>query len=379
MILIPYKLETTFTRIPYTNAALIAITSIIFFLPEQLFPMEDKQALVLSNWDASGLLGNMFLHGSFFHLLGNMLFLWIFGNAICSTVGNVAYGFLYICLGIIAGVVHLVIDGHPAIGASGAINGIVGMALVLFPRNKIHSWYFFAIPLIWLFKAGKFATNAFWMVLYWLVFDILGSMGSPDGIAHWMHIGGFAGGMIIAMCAVKFNLIETHHLTLFDMLAGRTEEDELFRTSVLERQVAVGVPAGFIAPDVEVMTDPFSVAPAPAPALAPPPPPQPVPTIPDIQLKRCVGDETLITLYIVNNGASMNSLNLKVPQGVTAQISQSKCFRRGESGWIRFSTIDTPIDSIEFIITYQDSKNAAHKMRFRCIPQSSILEVVSAA
>jgi hypothetical protein len=167
------------------------------------------------------------------------------------------------------------------------------------------------------------------------------------------------------------------------MLAGRTEEDELFRTSALERQVAVGVPAGFIAPKVEVMNDPFSAAPALtpalAPALAPAPPLQPVPTVPDIQLKRCVGDETLITLYIINNGASMNSLNLKVPQGVTAQISQSKCFRRGESGWIRFSTVDTPIDSIEFIIAYQDSRNAAHKMRFRCIPQSSTLEIVSAA
>jgi membrane associated rhomboid family serine protease len=120
MMLIPYKLETIFTRIPYVNAALIVIISIIFFLPEQLFPMADKQTFVLRDWDISGLLGHMFLHGSFLHLFGNMLFLWIFGNAICATVGDVAYVFLYRCLGVIAGVVHLVIDGHPAIGASGA-------------------------------------------------------------------------------------------------------------------------------------------------------------------------------------------------------------------------------------------------------------------
>ena len=370
-MLIPYKLETTFTRIPYANAALIVITSIIYFLPEQIFPMSDRQSLVLHNWEVSGLLGNMFLHGNIFHLLGNMLFLWIFGNAICATVGNVAYVFLYISLGIIAGVVHLAVDAHPAIGASGAINGIVGMALVLFPRNKIHSWYFFAIPLIWLFKAGTFATKTFWMVLYWLVFDIFGSMGSPDGIAHWMHIGGFAGGMIIAICALKFNLIESYHLTFFDMLAGRTEEDELARTLALEQQITVGVPAGYIAPKIEETNNPFSISPA---TLS-----QPIPTVPDIQLKRCVGDGTLITLYIVNNGASINSLNLRVPKGVTAKISQSKCLRRGESGWIRFSTDGTPIDSIEFIITYQDSGNAAHKMRFRCIPYSSTLEVISTA
>jgi membrane associated rhomboid family serine protease len=369
MMLIPYKLESTFTRIPYTNVALIVITSIIFFLPEQIFPMSEQQSFVLHDWDASGLLGNMFLHGSFFHLLGNMLFLWIFGNAICAVVGNAAYLFLYISLGIVAGVTHLAIDGHPAIGASGAINGIVGMALVFFPRNKIHSWYFFAIPILWLFKAGKFATKAYWLVLYWLVFDILGSMGSPDGIAHWMHIGGFAGGMIIAMCALKFNLIESYHLTLFDMFAGRTEEDELARTLALEKHVAIGAPAEFIEPQVEKANNPFSISPT--------PPPQPIPTVPDIQLKRCVGEATFITLYIINNGASMNSLNLKVPQGVTTQISQAKCLRRGESGWIRFSTVDTPIDSIEFIIAYQDSKNAAHKMRFRCVPHSSTLEVIS--
>jgi len=123
--------------------------------------------------------------------------------------------------------------------------------------------------------------------------------------------------MIIALCAVKFNLIETHHLTLFDMLAGRTEEDELARSLALEQQI---VPGGYIAPQLAETNDPFFASPA-SPALPAPPPP-PVPTVPEIQLKRCVGSGTLITLYIANNGASMNSLNLKVPQGVTAQISQ---------------------------------------------------------
>jgi membrane associated rhomboid family serine protease len=370
MILIPYKLETTFTRVPYANAALIAVTSLLYFLPEEIFPSADKQSLVLHNWDVSSLLGNMFLHGSFFHLLGNMLFLWIFGNAVCASVGDAAYVVLYLCLGVIAGVVHLVVDGRPAIGASGAINGIVGMALVFFPRNKIHSWYFFAIPFIWLFKAGTFATKAYWLVLYWLIFDILGSIGSPDGIAHWMHIGGFAGGMIIAVCALKFNLIVSNHLNLFDMFAGRTEEEELARSLALEQQVGFAAPAGYGVPLIEGTGEPIAVS-----SL---PPPLPIPAVPEIQLKRCVGSGTLITLYIVNNGASINSLNLKVPRGVTAQITPSKYFRRGESGWIRFSTTDTHIDSIEFIIAYQDSAKTLHKMRFHCIPSASTLEIVSA-
>ena len=73
----------------------------------------------------------------------------------------------------------------------------------------------------------------------------------------------------------------------------------------------------------------------------------------------------------------MNSLRLKVPEGVTAQISQAKHLSQGESGWIRFSTAETPIDSIEFILGYQDLRNTLHKMRFRCVPQSSSLEVLS--
>ena len=200
-------------------------------------------------------------------------------------------------------------------------------------------------------------------------------MGSPDGIAHWMHLGGFAGGIIIAICALKFNLVELHSLSLFDIFAGRKEEDELFRTNAIEQQVAVNVPAGFIAPQLEETNDPFSASPI-LPVLPAPPPP-PLPKVPDIQLKRCVGNETLITLYIVNNGASMNSLRLKVPQGVTAQISQTKCLRRGESGWMRFSTANTPIDSLEFIIAYLDFRKTPHKIRFRCIPHSSTLEVLS--
>jgi len=158
------------------------------------------------------------------------------------------------------------------------------------------------------------------------------------------------------------------------MLAGRTEEDELARSLALEQQI---VPEGYITPPLLEASDPFSASPA-SPAVPVLPPPT-VPMNPDIQLKRCVGSGTLITLYIINAGASMRSLSLKVPRGVTAQISQSKCLHQGESGWIRFSTADTPIDSIEFIIAYQNSANAPHKMRFRCVPQSSSLEVVSTA
>lgn len=371
MMLIPYKMETTFTRVPYANAALIVITSLIFFIPSELLSPDDLEMFVLRDWDVAGLIGCNFLHGGFIHLLGNMLFLWIFGNAVCSAVGNGAYIFLYLFLGVISGAVHLMVDAHPAIGASGAINGIVGMTLVLFPRNKLHSWYWIFIPIIWLWKWGKFTTKTFWMILVWLAFDILGSMGSPDGIAHWMHIGGLAGGIIFAGIAVKFNLIETYHHTIFDMLAGRSEEEDLRRTNALEQQMTSGVLPEMTQDTNQEQAIQNSVEPLPAPSSTP--------TAPDIQLKKCVGNGTSVVLYVVNNGLSMNALAIRAPQGVTAQMSPSKALRRGETGSIRFNTENTIIDSIEFIIGYQNSGPERHKIRYRCTPAESKLEVIATA
>lgn len=189
MLLVPYKMETTFTRIPFANAAIIAVTSIIFFLPfTGIISIYDLEPLVLRDWDITQLIGSAFLHGGLFHLLGNMLFLWIFGNAICAAVGNIAYPFLYLFLAVFSGSTYLLMSTHPAIGASGAINGIVGMTLVLFPKNRIHTFYWFFIIV------GKFKTKTSWMILYWLAFDILGTIYGGDGVAHWAHIGGFVGG-----------------------------------------------------------------------------------------------------------------------------------------------------------------------------------------
>jgi membrane associated rhomboid family serine protease len=385
MLLIPYKLETTFTRIPYANAVLIVVTSIIFFLPSQILSYDDIEPFVLHDWNLSGLIGSMFLHGDFFHLLGNMLFLWVFGNAVCAAIGNGAYPFIYIFLGMFSGAVHLMADTHPAIGASGAINGIVGMTLILFPKNKLYSWYWFFMPIAWLWKSGIFAVKAYWMIGLWLLFDILGSIGSPDGVAHWAHIGGLAGGIILGLAAVKFNLIETYHHTILDVFAGRDQDEDIQRTSALEQQVSTiftpsYLPAELLGSDMLPQEADQSTPPQPQSLPQPQSQTQPLPpppVVPDIQLRKCVGNGTSIVIYFVNNGAAMNSLILRAPHGVTVQMSPAKALRRGESGSIRFSTADTMIDSIEFIISYQNSRLERHKIRYRCIPAESKLEVVS--
>lgn len=146
----------------------------------------------------------MWLHGSVLHLLGNMLFLWIFGNAICAKIGNIRYILAYIGLGLLAGISHLIFAGGSVLGASGAINGIVGMFLVLFPQNEITCYWIF-------FMFGGFAKeinlSSAWMILFWLVFDILGAMGGGGSVAYFAHLGGFAGGVVLAILMLKLKML----------------------------------------------------------------------------------------------------------------------------------------------------------------------------
>jgi membrane associated rhomboid family serine protease len=163
------------------------------------------EAFLLDGWDPSSLFGHMFLHGGFLHLLGNMLFLWIFGNAVCAKVGNISFPFIYLFLGFCAAVVHLVADGSPAVGASGAINGVVGMFLVWYPLNSISCFYLWGfIPML----GTAFSISSCWMILFWLVFDIWGAASTGGSTAYWAHIGGFAVGFALAVALLKIGLVE---------------------------------------------------------------------------------------------------------------------------------------------------------------------------
>jgi len=147
---------------------------------------------------------SMFLHGGILHLFGNMLYLQVFGDNIEDNFGHGRYIFFYFLCGIAAAFTHILTTLYsdipmggssliPTIGASGAISGILGAYLVLYPRARIltavfYFWIYFArIPAI--FFLG------FWFILQWL-YVLLNIAG---GVAYWAHIGGFVAGMILAL------------------------------------------------------------------------------------------------------------------------------------------------------------------------------------
>ncbi len=144
----------------------------------------------------------MFLHAGWLHLLGNLLFLWIFGHKLEDRIGSLAFLALYLLGGLVAAGVYALSDPtstEPMIGASGAISAVLGAYLVLFPRARIQSLVFLG------FFYQLVAVPAVLVLGFWFVLQLidgvaaLGSTGEVGGVAFWAHIGGFVAGMLMAL------------------------------------------------------------------------------------------------------------------------------------------------------------------------------------
>jgi len=190
-------------------------------LLKEYFVLGEIRPYILHGWKIKGLLGNIWLHGGIMHIVGNLLFLWIFGNAVCAKIGNLLYAPFYILAGVLAGMAHLIFQGGAALGASGAINGVVGMYLVFFPINAITCCYCYWFPFTGP-RIGTFELSSFWMILFWLAFDIYGATvadGRPVG--YFAHLGGFATGFIVGIILLKCKIakMEKWERSLPDILA----------------------------------------------------------------------------------------------------------------------------------------------------------------
>jgi len=206
-VIIPYRVDVPMVRIPWANY-LIVLGCIGVFIWQRTMPLAQEEYLelmVLKGWQPWGFLGHIWLHGGILHLAGNMLFLWVFGNAVCAKLGNIAYLFIYILLGIFAGLGHVWGSGPEigAIGASGAINGVVGMFVVFFPRNNINCLW-----LVWLRIGRFFEVSSIYIIAIYVFWDIMGIAWASQGVAYHAHVGGFASGFVLAILLLKFKIIK---------------------------------------------------------------------------------------------------------------------------------------------------------------------------
>lgn len=131
----------------------------------------------------------MFLHGSFTHLLGNMIYLLVFGTNVEHALGAVRFAVCYLIWGFLASAAHIFVDPHspiPTLGASGAIGGILGCYLLLFPANRVTIWVFFYETVL-----------PAWILLgLWFLWQVF---LPQEGVANWAHAGGFVAGMLTVL------------------------------------------------------------------------------------------------------------------------------------------------------------------------------------
>jgi rhomboid family protein len=210
--MIPIRDTIPSKNYPIANTTIIVINVILYLIEQAQGPNLDRfvyiYGLVPARYSipqvasyfsfgqqALSLVSFMFLHGGFWHILGNMWFLFIFGDNVEDRLGHFRYFVFYLLCGLVSGLSQLIFNFHsnvPTIGASGAIAGVMGAYLILHPHSKILT----LIPIIfipWFIEIPAFFFLGFWFFLQFI--NAAGSHGQTSGIAWWAHIGGFVFGM----------------------------------------------------------------------------------------------------------------------------------------------------------------------------------------
>jgi membrane associated rhomboid family serine protease len=189
-------------RPPYVTIGLIFLNFLIFILFYNNLELAILNYGTIPNQIMKGqglgtLLTSMFFHAGILHLIGNMWFLWLFGDNVEHRLGKLRFIIFYLLVGILAGLFHVFFapSGQmdlPVVGASGAISGLLGAYLVLFPRNKIRALMFLY------FRPFLFNVPAFVYVGIWFLYQLL-EIGIPTSIAYMAHLGGFVSGMVLVL------------------------------------------------------------------------------------------------------------------------------------------------------------------------------------
>lgn len=195
-------------KAPVITWALIAINIAVYLLGLSAAPGEMAQAQMFGTWGlvpaaiSSGygygtFLTSMFLHGGLMHLAGNMLFLWIFGDNLEDRMGRARYALSYLAAGFAAGMAQVLADPSsalPMVGASGAIAGVMGGYLLLFPRARVD--VLFILIVFW----RVFSVPAWAMLGVWFALQLFSGVTTPAdaaGVAYWAHAGGFVAGVVL--------------------------------------------------------------------------------------------------------------------------------------------------------------------------------------
>ncbi len=236
--MIPYRDENETVRTPIVTYLLIALNAAAWFVvqgagaalplaasvcnyglipgeltlqatPGEGFAIGDGLACVVDPGRApEHILTSMFLHGSWMHIIGNMWFLWLFGNNVEDSMGRLRFVAFYLLTGLAAAMGQVFSQPDsivPMVGASGAISGVMGAYLILYPHVRV----FTLVPIG--FILTSFALPAWVMLGYWFLLQFLGGLGGAEaGVAYWAHAGGFVAGIVTIKLFEKPSYVAEH-------------------------------------------------------------------------------------------------------------------------------------------------------------------------
>jgi membrane associated rhomboid family serine protease len=204
--MIPIKVRQPSYSTPAVTIGLIAINVLVFLYEfwlglvdeYSLHQFTETYALIPAHFNIANIFTAMFVHANWMHVLGNMLFLWVFGDNVEDILGHAKYLIFYLACGVAAAMAQVAMDPSsriPMVGASGAIAGVMGAYLVKFPRSQV-------VMLTWFLFIFTFDLPAWAMLIYWFAIQVFGGFGSitqasTGGTAFLAHVGGFVMGAIL--------------------------------------------------------------------------------------------------------------------------------------------------------------------------------------
>ena len=228
-IIIPYRTSIRPRKTPYANYIIIAANILLFLL--SYFPHRNPFTGAdeyLRSWanilvlNPDYLFTNLwqfvsyaFLHGGFWHILGNMFFLYLFGNNVNDKLGNVSYMAFYLAGAVFSGIGHCILSNSPVLGASGAVAAVTGAYLVLFPQTLISVFWWL------LFFINTIELPALYFIAFKLIIwdNMLEPQITPTmPIAHSAHLAGYAFGIVAMTGMIAVGLISSSHFDLWDMI-----------------------------------------------------------------------------------------------------------------------------------------------------------------
>ena len=204
----PFRDHNPSRRHPYVTWGLMAVNVVVFVLympllndPMALAGFFDRWAMVpaeIMRGEAyHTTITTMFLHGGYMHIAGNLLFLWIFGDNVEDAMGHVPFLIFYLLCGFGADAWHIwsnTASNIPTVGASGAIAGVMGAYLLLYPKAKVD------VLLVIVILVKLITVPAFVVLVAWMGLQIYGGVGSTGaGVAYWAHVGGFVVGLLLTI------------------------------------------------------------------------------------------------------------------------------------------------------------------------------------